>query len=310
MTGFLIKRLLAGIATLFVIATLCFVIQRTAPGSPLTTDRNLPPEVLMNMKRAHHLDKPLAVQYLLRMQGYLRGDLGFSLKYNRPVEDYLAPALPVSLQLGALTIVFTLLVGLAAGVAAAARQNRPLDHAAMSLALLGICVPNFLMGPLLIMVFSLWLGWLPVAGWPESFAPAELAKLVLPVLTLSFVHIAYVSRLSRAGMLDVLGRDYIRTARAKGLDETAVVLRHGLKNGVTPVVSYAGPMAAYVLTGSVVVERIFNIPGLGNHFVDSALSRDYDIFLGCMLIYSVLVIGLNLLADVAYSLLDPRVRLA
>jgi oligopeptide transport system permease protein len=180
----------------------------------------------------------------------------------------------------------------------------------MSFALAGICIPNFLLGPLLVMVFALWLGWLPSAGWPESAAPDELAKLLLPAFTLSLVHVAYISRLARAGLLDVLRKDYIRTARAKGLSERVVLLKHALKNGITPVVSYAGPMAAYLLTGSVVVERIFFIPGLGQHFVDGALSRDYSLIMGCMLVYSALVIAFNLLIDVAYSFLDPRVRLS
>jgi oligopeptide transport system permease protein len=311
MLSFVVKRLAGGALTLFVVATLCFFITRFAPGSPLTGDRSLPPEVVLNHERAYHLDRPLLEQYLLVLKGYLRGDLGMSFKYfGRRVDEFIAPALPVSLQLGLLAFLLSVSAGTGLGLLAAARQNRAADHVSMSLALAGICLPNFLIGPLLVMVFSLALGWLPSAGWPESASPAELAKLVLPAFTLALVHIAYVSRLARAGLLDVLGRDYIRTARAKGLPETRVVLKHALKNGITPVLSYAGPMAAYLLTGSVVVERIFFIPGLGQHFVDGALNRDYSLIMGCLLVYSALVIAFNLVIDVAYSFLDPRVRLS
>jgi oligopeptide transport system permease protein len=311
MASFIVKRLAGGLLTLFVIATLCFFITRFAPGSPLTGERNLPPEVVLNLERAYHLDKPLLVQYGLVMGGYLRGDFGMSFKYHgRPVADFIAPSFPVSVQLGLLAFVFSLAAGTSLGLLAAANQNRAADHAAMSVALAGICLPNFLVGPVLVMVFSLALGWLPSAGWPESAAPAELVKLLLPALTLSLAHVAYVSRLARAGLLDVLRKDYIRTARAKGLPASSVLFKHALKNGITPVVSYAGPMAAYLLTGSVVVERIFNLPGLGQHFIDGALSRDYSLIMGCMLVYGALVIAFNLAVDLAYSFLDPRVRLA
>lgn len=310
MWAFLLKRLAGGAFTLFVIASLCFVIVRFAPGSPFTSDRKLPPEVLRNRERKYHLDKPLPVQFVMRMKGYLRGDFGLSTQYDdRPVMDYIGPALPTSMQLGCLAFLFAMALGISTGIVAAGRQNRWPDHLSMSVAVGGICVPNFLLGPLLVMLFALTLQWLPVAGWPESWSPAELSKLVLPAVTLAMVHVAYISRLMRAGMLDVMNKDYIRTARAKGLSERAVFLKHGLKNGVTPVVSYAGPMAAHIFTGSVVVEKVFNIPGLGRHFVDSALSRDYDLFLGSMLVYSALIIAFNIAVDVAYSLLDPRVRL-
>ena len=311
MVAFLLKRLAGGILTLFVIASLCFFIVRFAPGNPFTGERKLPPEVLRNLERAHHMDKPLLVQYGLRLKGYLTGDLGPSIKYTgKRVDELLFPSFGTSLQLGALGFAFAMLFGIPIGIVAAARQNRIPDHLASSVALVGICIPNFLLGPILVMAFSLSLRWLPVAGWPENFSGEELLKLLLPAVTLGAVHVAYVSRLTRAGMLDVLHKDFIRTARAKGLDERTVFLKHVLKNGITPVLSYAGPMAAYIFTGSVVVEKIFNLPGMGQHFVDAALARDDPMVMGAVLIYSCLVIVFNIIVDVGYSLLDPRVRLS
>ncbi|HVR85563.1 MAG TPA: ABC transporter permease [Planctomycetota bacterium] len=307
---FLVKRIAGGLLALYVVATLSFFMIRFAPGSPFTSERRLPPEVLRNLQRAYNLDKPLPVQYALRMRGYLKGDFGLSIKYDgKRVEELLFPSFGTSLQLGLLGFFFSLMVGVPLGIVAAARQNKAIDHAASSVALAGICVPNFLLGPLLVMIFALYQKWLPVAGWPENFSGEELLKLLLPTVTLSAVHVAYVSRLTRAGMLDVVHKDYIRTARAKGVDERRVYLRHALKNGITPVLSYAGPMAAYVFTGSVVVEKVFNIPGMGQHFVDAVFARDDAIVMGAVLIYSALIIAFNVAVDVTYSFLDPRVRL-
>jgi len=310
MLAFLAKRVAGGILTLFVIGSLCFFITRFAPGSPLTGEKKLPPEVLRNLERAYNLDQPIVTQYLHQLKGYLTGDFGLSFRYlGKRVDELIFPSFATSVYLGALGFCLAMLQGVAIGVLAAARHNRVPDYVSMSFALAGISIPNFLLGPLLVMAFALWRQWLPVAGWPEDLSAGELLKLVLPVTTLSLVHTAYISRLTRAGMMDVLSRDYIRTARAKGLSESAVLLRHALKNGITPVVSYAGPMAAYVFTGSVVVEKIFAIPGMGQHFVDSSLARDYPMIMGTMLVYSALIIVFNILVDVAYSLLDPRVRL-
>ena len=309
MLAFLAKRIAGGILTLFVIATLCFFIVRFSPGSPFTSEKKLPPEVLRNLERKYGYDKPLGIQYLLAMKGYLAGHLGWSIRYEREAEELLFPAFGTSLMLGCLAFGISVVLGVAIGIVAAARQNRIPDYLSMSLALLGICIPNFLLGPILIMVFALVLQWLPVAGWPEGFSWDELSKLILPTFSLALVHVAYVSRLTRAGMLDVLNKDFIRTARAKGLAERVVFLKHALKNGITPVLSYAGPMAAYIFTGSVVVEKIFNIPGMGQHFVDAALVWDRTLFMGAVLIYSMLVIAFNFMVDLGYSLLDPRVRL-
>jgi len=310
MIEFILNRLAGGLVTLLVIATACFFIIRFAPGNPFTGERKLPPEVLRNLERAYNMDKPLLVQYVLRMKGYLSGDLGLSTKYlGKRVDELLFPSFGTSLQLGVLGFLFSMLVGIPIGIVSAAKQNRLPDYMSSSAALVGICVPNFLLGPLLVMAFALTLHWLPVAGWPENFSGEELLKLLLPTVTLGAVHVAYVSRLTRAGMLDVLHKDFIRTARAKGLDERTVFLKHALKNSMTPVLSYAGPMAAYIFTGSVVVEKIFNIPGMGQHFIDAALARDDAMVMGAVLLYSSLVITFNVFVDIGYSILDPRVRL-
>lgn len=311
MWSLVLKRLAGGFLTLFVIASLCFFIVRFAPGNPFSAERQIPAEVMRNLERKHNRDKPLVVQYLLRMKGYFTGDLDTSIRYEgKDVSEIIFPSFATSLQLGSLAFVMAMLLGVPIGIIAAVRQNRLPDSLSMSLALVGICVPNFLLGPLLVMIFSLALGWLPAAGWPDSASPWELSKLILPAFTLSLVFVAYVSRLTRAGMLDVLRRDYIRTARAKGLDEKKVLLKHALKNGVTPVVSFSGPMAAAILTGSVVVEKIFFIPGMGQHFIDGALARDDTLVMGTLLIYSALIIFFNLVVDLAYGWLDPRVRSA
>ncbi|MBI5368399.1 MAG: ABC transporter permease [Planctomycetes bacterium] len=309
MFAFLIRRLAAGAATLFVIATLCFVITRFTPGSPFSSERALTAEAFAAKNARYGLDRPLPVQYVVMLGNYLRGDLGLSIKYpDRSISELLLPAFRVSICLGLLAILLALAAGVPLGVLAAARQNRLADRVAMLLAVGGICVPNFLLGPLLVMVFAFWFGWVKPAGWPQDLSWEELKKLALPAITLSMVHVAYISRLGRAGMLDVLHKDFVRTARAKGLSEFVVVVKHALRNGITPVVSYLGPMVALILTGSIVVERVFAIPGLGKHFVDAALARDYPMVMGTMLLYSTLLILLNIAVDFAYGILDPRVR--
>lgn len=309
MLGFLIRRFLAGLATLFVIAVLSFCFTRLAPGSPFSSERQLHPDIIKSYEEFYGLDKPIPVQFWRAMKGYARLDFGPSTKYQgRSVNEYIVPGFKKSIRLGLLAAAFAFLIGLPLGIFASSRQNRFGDHVAMSVATLGICVPNFLLGPLLVLLFGVTWQWLPTGLWPEDGSVKELSKLVMPTITLAMVHIAYVSRLGRAGMLDVMNKDYIRTARAKGLHERVVYLKHGLKNGVTPVLSYAGPMVALVLTGSIVVEKVFAIPGLGQHFVNGALNRDANMIMGCVLVYSSLVIALNFLVDVAYGLLDPRVR--
>jgi len=310
--AFILRRAIAGLLTLFVIATLSFVITRAAPGSPFSTEHALHPEIIKNYNAYYGLDKPLPVQYARTMWGYLRGDLGPSMFYRDfSCNDLVWPGLRKSMTLGMIASILAFVMGLPLGILAAARQNRLADHAAMSISVLGICIPNFLLGPLLVMIFTFGLGWLPPARWPDQWTSLrELSKLVLPAFTLALAHVAYISRLARAGMLDVLNKDFIRTARAKGLEEKTVILRHALKNGITPVVSYAGPMIAVVITGSIVVESVFAIPGLGQHFIKSATNRDYSLIMACVLVYSSMVIALNIAVDIVYGLLDPRVRVS
>ena len=309
MAAFILRRTITGLITLFVIATFSFALSRAAPGSPFSTEHALHPEIIKNYNAYYGLDKPILVQYARTMWGYLHGDLGPSMFYRDfSCNDLVWPGLRKSMMLGMLASILAFAMGLPMGVLAAARQNRPIDHAVMSISVLGICIPNFLLGPLLVMIFTFGLGWLPPARWPESWSPAELSKLVMPAITLALAHVAYISRLARAGMLDVLNKDYIRTARAKGLEEKTVVLRHALKNGITPVVSYAGPMIAAVISGGIVVEFVFAIPGLGQHFVKSVTNRDYSLIMACALVYSSLIIIMNIVVDIVYGLLDPRVR--
>ena len=311
MAAFVLRRLIAGVLTLFVVATLSFAITRNTPGSPFSSERSLHPEIIKNFEAYYGLDKPIWVQYGRTMGRLLRGDLGPSMYYRDfTCNDIVWPGFRKSIVLGSISAVLALLIGLPLGILASARQNRWPDHAAMSVSIAGICVPNFLLGPLLVMIFTFGLGWLPPARWPEDGSLLELRKLVMPAVTLAMVHLAYISRLARAGMLEVMNKDYIRTARAKGLSEWSVFLKHGLKNGITPVVSYVGPMIAVIVSGSLVVELIFALPGLGQHFVKSAQNRDMNLIMACVLVYTSLVIFMNFLVDLAYGLLDPRVRVS
>jgi len=310
MTVFLVRRLVAGVLTLFAVATLTFFISRFAPGSPFSSERGLSAEARRNLERKYHYDRPLVVQYLLTLRNYLKGELGESIpNRGRDVGEFVWPGFAVSVRLGLLAFALALVAGTTLGIVASARQNSWPDYVASSAATLGICVPNFLLGPLLVIVFAFGLGWFDPTGWPQSWTRwGELKKLILPALTLSFVHVAYLSRLTRAGMLDVIHKDYIRTARAKGLGEGAVFLKHALKNGITPALTYAGPMAAFLVTGSIVVEKVFAIPGLGTHFVTAATNRDTMLVMGAVLVYSSLSILITIVVDVLYGVLDPRVR--
>lgn len=312
MLSFLIRRVVAGVLTLFVIATLCFAITRAAPGSPFSSERSVHPEIIKNFEAYYGLDKPLLVQYVRTLGKLVQGDLGPSMLYrDHTCNDIVWPGLRKSVVLGALSALLIFSLGIPIGLLAAAHQNRILDHSVMSVSVLGICVPNFLLGPLLVLAFTFGLGWLPPARWPDNWHEwRELSKLILPAVTLAMAQIAYVSRLTRAGMLDVIPKDFIRTARAKGLSEGAVFLRHVFKNGITPVVSYAGPMVATLVTGSIVVETVFAIPGLGQHFVKSATNRDMNLIMACVLVYSTLVVALNIVVDLLYGILDPRVRVS
>jgi oligopeptide transport system permease protein len=299
---YLVRRLVGFPPVLLVIVTASFFIMRLAPGGPFDMERALPEAVRANIEARYHLDESLARQYLRYVGDVVRGDFGPSFRYpDRTVNELLALGFPVSVTLGACALGLALAVGGTAGTLAAIRHNRWVDYLTMSLALGGVSVPNFVLGPLLILVFALWLGWLPVAGW------GTWRHLVLPSVTLAAFYTAYVARLARAGMLEVILQDWVRTARAKGLRETVVVTRHALPGALLPVVSYLGPAAARALTGSVVVETIFGIPGVGRYFVQSALNRDYTMVLGTVVFYSGFLIAFNLIVDCLYAYLDPRV---
>jgi len=307
MTAYAFRRLLGAIPTLFVIMTLAFFMMRAAPGGPFDSERRLPPEVERNVKAAYNLDKPLAQQYAIYMGNAVRGDLGPSFKNKDfTVAQLIATGLPVSARLGLLSMALALLIGTALGVMAALRQNHWQDYSVMTVAMLGITIPTFVTAPILTLVFGIYLGWLPVGGW----AGGAWRNLVLPVTVLALPQIAIIARLMRGSMVEVLRANYIRTARAKGLSAGRIVLRHALRAAALPLVSYLGPALAAVLTGSLVVENIFGLPGIGRYFIQGALNRDYTLVMGVVICYAALIVLLNFLADIAYALLDPRVRLA
>jgi oligopeptide transport system permease protein len=302
---FLLHRLfLQAVPTLLVLATLSFLLVRLAPGSPFASERELPQQTLDRLNATYGLDQPMHIQYGRYLAGLMRGDLGPSLKNpGRSVRELIVHALPVSLELGALALLYALAVGLTLGILAAIRPNGWGDHLAMGLALIGICIPGFVLGPLLALGFGLQLEWLPVVGWDSP------ADRILPVISLGSIYAAYIARLARGGMLEELSKDYIRTARAKGLSETRVILCHALRGGVQPVISFLGPAAAGLLTGAFVVEVIFQIPGLGRIIVNAALNRDQFLVLGCVLLFGALMVLFNTLVDVVSAWLNPRIRL-
>lgn len=305
MLAYVLKRLLGAIPTLVVIVVLAFLLMRLAPGGPFDEEQAIPPEIRANLERAYGLDQPLPVQLGRYLSGLVRGDFGPSFKFKDfTVTELIAAGLPVSLQLGALAMLVTILVGVPLGVFSALRQNQAIDHLVMALAVLGIAVPVFVVAPLAALVFGVRLGWLPVSGW----APGEWRDMVMPVAALALPVMAYVARLTRASLLEVLGSPFVRAARARGVGGARVVWRHALPAGLVPVVSYLGPAAAAVLTGSLVVEVLFGLPGIGRHLVQGALNRDYTLVLGMVLVYASIMILMNLLVDVVYAWLDPRVR--
>ncbi|HEY8571702.1 oligopeptide ABC transporter permease OppB [Phenylobacterium sp.] len=307
MFRFIGRRLLVAIPTLFLVITAAFFMMRAAPGGPFDMDRKLSPEILKNVEAKYGLDKPLAVQYVDYLADVVRGDLGPSLKYrDKSVLQILKENYKPSLIIGLSAITIAALMGVGLGVLAALRQNRSVDYGVMTVAILGVCIPTFVTAPLLVLGIASKLGWLPTAGWNDGALP----NLVLPVIVLALPQIAIISRLTRAGMIEVLHSNYIRTARAKGLPESRIVGKHALRAALLPLVSYLGPACAGLITGSLVVERIFNLPGLGKFFVTSALQRDYTVVMGMVIFYAGLILFLNLVADLLYAALDPRVRLA
>jgi oligopeptide transport system permease protein len=301
--GYILRRVVGFAPILFIMVSLSFFMMRLAPGGPFDQERALPDQVRANIEAHYHLDEPLWRQYLRYLGDVARGDLGPSFRYpDRSVNELLSLGFPVSVTLGLCALGVALALGGTAGILAGLRRNAFVDYLTMSFALFGVSLPNFVLGPILMLVFALGLRWLPVAGW------GTWRHLILPSVTLGTFYAAYVARLMRAGMLEVIGQDFIRSARAKGLREATVVLRHALPGAILPVVTYLGPASAAVLTGSVVVETIFSIPGIGRYFVGSALNRDYTMVLGTVVFYSVLLLVFNLIVDVLYAYLDPRVQ--
>ncbi|HTN28619.1 MAG TPA: ABC transporter permease subunit [Burkholderiales bacterium] len=303
MLRFIGRRVLETIPVLFLVATITFFMMKAVPGGPLDTEKNLPVEIKSQIEAFYGLDLPLWKQYTNYMASLLQGDLGPSFKHaNRSVNELIAAALPVSLELGSLALVFALVVGITLGIFAAVRQNTWLDYLASSSAMVGICMPTFVMGPLLVLVFALHLEQFNASGW--DFARDR----VLPALTLGLVYAGYIARLTRGGMLEVLSQDFIRTARAKGASEARVIFRHAVRGGLLPVVSFLGPAVAGILTGSFVIETIFNIPGLGKHFVTSVFNRDATLTIGTALFYATLIVVLNLVVDIVQMWINPKQR--
>lgn len=305
MLRYALLRALGAIPTLLLVIVLAFMMVHAAPGGPFDDERVLPADVAANIEAAYHLDEPLPAQFARYMSGLLRGDLGPSYRYrDLTVSELIGEGFPVSLQLGVLAMLLALVLGIGSGTVAALRQGSMLDRLVMTFAMTGISIPVFVIAPVLVLLLAVKLQWLP-AGWSGA---TGAAKFVLPVITLALPQIAYVARLTRASMIDVLGQDFIRTARAQGLGTKTIIRVHALKPAMLPVISYLGPAIAAILTGSVVVEEVFGIPGLGQFFVRGALNRDYTLVLGIVIFYATLIIALNLLVDLLYGVLDPRVR--
>ena len=306
MLRFIIKRLLVTIPTILVVITITWGLIRLAPGNFYSSEKKLPAAIEKNIREKYGLDKPWYQQYGRTMWNILRHlDFGTSLKYQgQSVNTIIRRSLPVSASVGILAYLLALVIGIPAGSLAALKQNSKWDYSSMAITMLGISVPNFVLGPILVLVFALSLYWLPPSRWDGFLS----SNIILPVITLSAVYMAYIARLTRAGMLEVLRSDYIRTARAKGLSEKNVVIHHALRGGLMPVVSYTGPALAFLLTGTVVIEKIFALPGLGNYFIQASLNRDEPLIIGIVAFIAITLLLMNLLVDIAYAFLDPRVR--
>ncbi len=305
MLPYALRRIATLVPTLLAIVTLSFLVIRLAPGGPFDEEQALPPEIKANLAAAYGLDQPLTTQYLRYVGGLLRGDFGLSLKYRDfTVGELIGSGLPISMSLGLAAILLALLLGVPLGILAALRASRGADHAVRAVAAFGIAMPSFVIGPLFALIFGIHLQWLPVAGWVGG----DAAYAVLPVLTLALPVMAYVARLTRASFLEVLQANYIRTARAKGIGAWRVIAGHALRPGLLPVVSYLGPATAFVITGSLVVETVFGLPGTGRHLVQGAINRDYALVMGMIVVYGLVTLLCNLIADLLYGWLDPRVR--
>jgi oligopeptide transport system permease protein len=294
---------MGSVPTLFALTVITFFMMHIAPGGPFSGNRRITKDALANIERAYHLDEPLWMQFARYLWGVLHFDLGPSMTYrDYTVSELIRAGLPTSLEVGAWAMLLATLMGIALGIAGALRRNQPVDYLAGALAMTGLAIPIFVIGPVLQLVFGLRLGWLPMAEWP-----GDLAHKVLPVITLALPNVAYVSRLMRGSMIETVRTNYVRTARAKGIGEARTILRHALQGAILPVVAYLGPATAITITGSIVVEQIFGIPGIGRHFVTGATNRDYPLMLGVTLFYGAVVISANLVTDLLRGLIDPKV---
>lgn len=306
MKRFIWMRILQAVPVLLAVITATFFLIRFAPGGPFSQEKAVIPEVQRALEAQYRLDQPLLAQYGAYLADLVHGDLGPSFKYpGRSVNELIAAGFPATAELGLYALLVAVVLGMGAGVLASLRPNTWRDYLPMSLAMTGICMPTLLLGPVLVLVFGIWLDWLPVSGWGE--VPGDK---ILPSITLGAAYAAYIARLTRGGMLEVLSQDYIRTARAKGLPERVVICKHALRAGVIPVVSFLGPALAGLLSGSFVVETVFQIPGLGRFFVQAAFNRDYTVILGTTILFAVLIVVFNLLSDVLAAWLNPRLRTA
>lgn len=304
MLTYFFKRILGMIPVLFIIITITFFLMRFAPGGPFSSEKKMPEEIKKNLEKKYHMDKPMIVQYFYYLGMIIQGDLGPSMKYqNKTVNSIISEKFPVSLRIGLMAMCIALILGTTIGFLAALNQNNFIDYACMSFAILGISVPNLVLGPILAVTFGLWLGVLPVAGWGET------QHYILPVVTLSCYYIAIIARISRGSMLEVIRQDYIKTARSKGLSNWTIITRHAMKGALLPIVSYIGPASAFIITGSIVIEQIFGIPGVGREFVMGAIDRDYTMVMGTVILVSLLVMCFNLFVDIAYGFIDPRIKL-
>ncbi len=304
MLKFILKRLLQAIPVLLAVITITFFMVRIAPGGPFDAEKNVPPEVLKQLNARYKLDQPLYQQYFDYLGNLAKGDFGPSFKFpSRSVTEMISQGFPVTFELGCYALLVAVFFGLLAGIFAALKTNTLQDYIPMSLAMLGICVPSFVLGPLLVLVFAIYLEWLPVTGWGSLSGDK-----ILPAITLGSGYAAYIARLSRGGMLEVLSQDYIRTAKAKGLPQWQIVIKHAIRGGLLPVVAFMGPAAAGLLAGSFVVETIFQIPGLGRFYVQAAFNRDYTMIMGTTVFISALIILFNLLSDILIVWLNPKLR--
>ncbi len=303
MLRLILNRILGAIPTLFVIIGISFFMIRMAPGGPFDQERQLPEEIIANLNKVYHLDEPLYQQFGRYLWGILQGDFGPSFQYkDHTVSELIFQGFPVSLKIGGIAIVLAAIIGIFLGTIAALRQNTRVDYLIMGFSMTGITIPSFVMAPLLSLVIGVYLRLLPVGGW------GDLKHMVLPIIALTLPQIAYIARLTRGSMIEVLRSNYIRTAKAKGLPERVILARHALRGALLPVVSYLGPATAGIITGSVVIEKIFGIPGIGRFFVLGALNRDYTLVMGVVVFYGIIIILFNLIVDILYGILDPKVR--